>query len=247
MSGYNEFGYNEGGYNQGLDPFVVTPDLQTRWEERCLRALPREHVTADNREVIRALVNSLARSLAKTDRILTLLDTLFYPQTAPENFLRWILAEWFGWTLVPVGYPLGRMRQLLQNLSLHYERRNTVTGLRMLLEEFGVRCEISDMPVFIGDPVMTWGFAGPLTTWVKVLSVEPFEDGGESFIGGFIGDITPYGTTSIITGDFIAALCDWWRCGGTITEIELVVPAPHITVAGLDIFAPIQDESAITE
>src|SRR6185295_17552300 len=98
MSGYNDVGYNEGGYNEAPNPFVVSPELEAYWEARCLRAMPREHITEHNQPLWRALIKGLAQPLAKTDRILTLLDTLFYPQTAPENFLRYILAEWFGWT-----------------------------------------------------------------------------------------------------------------------------------------------------
>lgn len=223
--------YGEGLYGELIyGGEELSPELIALWEARCLAAIPANYKTADNLAVFKGMIRTLAEELARTDQTLTRMASYFEAVSAPEEFLRWIIAEFFGWVLIPDGYPVDPrgegiqsspcLRRLLANLAIHYQRRSTVAGVQTLLREFGIISQVYDRSLYAGGYVGTFGGTPPKRVRVRILGYEPFFFPRNTFIGGYLGHVYPHTTRQIITSDFVHALCNWSRAAGVHFLIE---------------------------
>jgi hypothetical protein len=163
-----------------------------------------------------------ALDLANINALLDDLVNYINPATAPEEWIDWIIHEWFGFHLIPDGYPLERKRRLLANLHLHFKRRHTPLGLTGLLSEFGIFNEVYDRPLYWGGYYGSFGSEWPLHVRVRVLDYEPFELPRNSYYGSYWGHQYYHSAKQIITEDFVVALCNWSRAAGVEMLIEFV-------------------------
>jgi phage tail-like protein len=163
-----------------------------------------------------------AEDLSRVNQAFDLLDTFVYPESAPEEWVEWMLAEWWGWTLIPQGYPLARKRRLLSNLHRHYKRRYTVTGIRELLREFGIVAEVYDRPLFVRGFTGSRGSQWPLKVRVFIHGYEAFFFPQRVFIGNFVGGhgLTAAKTRQMITEQFVLELVRWSRAAGAEFLVE---------------------------
>ena len=111
------------------------------------------------RDFLERLLLPTAEDLDRVHSTFDAIPSYIEPGTSPGEWLDWILTEWFGWTLIPEGYPVARKRRLLANLHAHYKRRYTVAanakagGGSGLLTEGGLQLVAED-----GQPLV--GFVG---------------------------------------------------------------------------------------
>ncbi|MEW6209828.1 MAG: hypothetical protein AB1631_15800 [Acidobacteriota bacterium] len=230
MPQYGQAVYNEEAYNTGSDNIDF-------FLARLVESLPPPYRPEDFegfnvRGFLGRILRPSAEDLDSVNATIDRLHELIAPESAPEDWLRWILTEWFGWTLIPDGFPVNPvveggpcLRRLLANLHLHYKRRYTVTGIRELLREFGIIAEVYDRPLFVGGFLGSYGVARhPLHVRIRVLSVEPFYFPRRVYVGGFIGGggTYLYQTQQIITESFIRDLVHWSRPAGVEDMIEIV-------------------------
>ncbi|HEY6330719.1 MAG TPA: hypothetical protein VI756_15390 [Blastocatellia bacterium] len=167
------------------------------------------------------LFELVSDELGSVDQVLTYLDSLFRPGAAPEVFVDWMLAEFFGWTLIPDGYPLIRKRQLLANLPGHYKRRGTREGIVRLLAEFGVHATATDTWVYWGGSYYgEYAVDGPLQVRVVIKYSDPWDTPGPTFIGDYYGYCYPYPPKLIVTQDFCMQLMAWERSAGMNFSVE---------------------------
>lgn len=247
-------------YGQPLYGGPIEPERLALWQQRCVDAgLPGPYAV-EARDFWNRAFSIVAEELAAIDRLLDRFDLLLYAESAPEEWIDWILQEWFGWTLIPEGYPLSRRRRLLyrdqsHNLALHYQRRYTVVGIRELLREFGVIADVVDRPLYVGDYLTTRGVTTPLNVWVRILYREPWESPKDNYIGNYVGHTYVYRTQPLVTNQFICALCEWSRAAGTRMIVEFVFRNQRRSIivslfdepARLEIEQPVTQEGNITE
>jgi phage tail-like protein len=240
--------FNELVYNEGLDntEFFLS---------RLVESLPAPYRPAEYRDFIERLLRPSAEDLARVNETLDRLDTYVYPESAPEPWLDWMLAEWWGWSLIPDGYPVERKRRLLSNLHLHYKRRYSTLGIKELLAEFGAIAEVYDRPLYSGSYLGSYGITSPLNVWVRVLYYEPWESPQDNYIGNYIGHTYAYRTTPIVTNKFVADLCEWSRAAGVRMIVEYVTRNEGLSIKAsiygqpteIGIDEPITNEPNITE
>jgi phage tail-like protein len=187
---------------------------------RLVESLPANYRPEEYRDFIERLLLPSAEDLGRANTTFDLLDTFVYPESAPEDWIDWMLAEWWGWTLVPVDYPLARKRRLLSNLHRHYKRRYTIAGIRELLREFGIVAEVYDRRVFTGGYYGSFGSVFPLNVRVRVLGYEPFFSPQRTYVGGYLGGIFAHTTQQIISEDFVMDLIRWSRAAGVRFLVE---------------------------
>ncbi len=209
--------------------------------ERLVESLPPAYRPPETEDFLRRFLLPSAEDLAYVNRVFDLLDTYVYPESAPEEWVRWMLTEWMGWTLIPDGYPVGTtdgsgaltrgLRRLLKNLHLHYKRRYTCVGIRELLREFGVHADVIDRRLFVRGFLGKRGVSKPLTTWIRVKYVEPFETPRRTHVRGWVGHTSVYRTGLIVTRPFIEALCEWSRPAGTNQLVDFVAFEPVARLA----------------
>ncbi len=207
-------------YGQGIYGGAAGDDLREEWRARCLNAIPPEHKTPDNLDLLERLITLLAEELADTDYLLNRFDTFFIPETTPEEFLFWIIKEFFGWVLIPEGYPIARSRRLLKNLAVHYIRRYALRGVQGILSEFGIFNEVYDRPPFVGGFYGSRGSRHPLNVRVIVQGYEALIKPQRVTVGNFWGGTWAYTTPQIITKDFVMALIRWSRAAGVKFLVE---------------------------
>lgn len=184
-------------------------------------ALPPNYRPAEYREFIGRILQPSAEDLSLVNQTYDLLDTFVYPESAPEEWVDWMLLEWWGWRLIPDGYPFARKRQLLSNLHLHYKRRYTIAGIEGLLAEFGIVSEATDRRPFVGGYYGTIGTEHfPLNVRVRILGYEAFLFPQKVYVGGFYHGTYAYTTQQIITEDFVMALLNWSRAAGARFFVE---------------------------
>ena len=174
------------------------------------------------RDFLERLLLPSAEDLAAVNDTIDLLDTYVLPESAPEEWINWMLAEWFGWHLIPEGYPLARRRRLLANLHLHYKRRYTLVGIRDLLKEFGIIAQVYDKPLFVGGYYGSFGSRWPLNVRVRILGYEPFESPQRTYVAGYYGGAYAYRTKQILTEKFVMNLVRWERSAGVQFLVEWV-------------------------
>ncbi|MBI3654084.1 MAG: hypothetical protein HY231_23890 [Acidobacteria bacterium] len=209
---YGELLYSEGGDNTAF------------FLKRLVESLPAPYRPPETRDFLERFLQPSAEDLARVNQTIDLLDAYVLPESAPEEWVSWMLTEWMGWTLVPDGYPLSRKRRLLRNLYLHYERRYTVRGVRELLREFGIVAQVYDRPIYTGGYYGTYGSRAPLRVRVRVLYYEPFSSPRRVYTGGYIGGRGTYAYTTpqIITDQFVMDLIHWSRAAGVEYLVEFV-------------------------
>lgn len=188
------------------------------------------------RDFLERMLLPSAEDLDRVHNTFDLLDTYVYPESAPEEWVRWTLTEWMGWTLIPDGYPLNprhieqgvdsspNLRRLLKNLHLHIKRRYTVVGVRELLREFGIIAEVYDRAIYTGGYYGTFGSRYPLRVRVRVLGYEPFFSPKRVYAGGYVGGrgLYAFTTRQIITEGFVMDLIHWSRAAGVEFTVEWV-------------------------
>lgn len=234
--------YGESLYSEGQDNTSF-------FLKRLVESMPPPYRPAETREFLEQFLLPSAEDLNAVNSVLDVLDTYALAQSAPENWLNWILIEWMGWTLIPDGYPVTRKRRLLANLHAHYKRRYTVgrntsnsyetddnstaiekqladpasgEGLRLLLREFGIVADVYDRPLYWGSYYGEWGVCPQLNVLVRVHYYEPWESPQNNYFGNFWGYTFLYRTTPIITNRFVAALCEWSRPAAVQTTIHFI-------------------------
>jgi len=149
------------------------------------------------------------------------LHAYFYPNSTPVSWLQWLIIEWWGWRLLPDGYPLLRQRQLLADLWFHYQQRSTPAGIYNLLAEFGVHAEVTDEPLYYEGYYEQPGIQGPLTAYVKVLYSDSWDSGTDSFYGEYYdGGAYAYDAVQIVDEGFILQLINWERVAGVQAIVE---------------------------
>ncbi|MGH9765212.1 MAG: hypothetical protein ACREDR_19800 [Blastocatellia bacterium] len=212
--------YGAANYSAGFEQ-----DLQTRrdnFNAKCVSAL-QQYVRPEWSDFWSRFLQLVSDELGAVDQLLTYLDNLFGPDTAPEPFIDLMIQQWFGWTLIPDGYPLLRKRQLLANLAGHYQRRNTPEGIRLLLAEFGVNAVVTDRPIY-WDGGSYYGqymvSDGPLQVRVVIRWLESWDHPQGVFIGDYLDYVTLYDVKFIVTEDFIMRLVAWERVGGTQITVQ---------------------------
>src|ERR1044072_404805 len=189
--------------------------------QRLINSQPPPYVTPENRDFFERFLLPTAEDLGRINQVLDLLDTYFYPESCPEEWLDWLIIEWMGWKLIPEGYPVARIRRLLKNLHAHYKRRFTCRpnkaksyttdenstalekklydlesgeGIQLLLREFGFVAEVIDRPIYVGGYVGTRGITSPLNVWIRVQYFEPWEQARNTFIRGYLSHTYVYKT-----------------------------------------------------
>jgi phage tail-like protein len=208
----------------GEQLYSAGQDNTTFFLKRLVESLPPPYRPAEFRDFLERFLQPSAEDVNNANAILDALNQYVTPESAPEEWVNWILTEWFGWTLIPDGYPLSRKRQLLRNLYLHYERRYTVRGVRELLGEFGVVAEVYDRPIYVGGYYGSFGSRAPLHARVRVLYYEPFYFPRRAYTGGYIGGRGTYAYTTpqVITEQFVMDLIHWSRAAGVSYLVEFV-------------------------
>jgi hypothetical protein len=148
------------------------------------------------------------------------LYTYFYPSSTPLSWLQWLIVEWWGWRLIPAGYPIARQRQLLADLWLHYQRRNTVLGIYGLLAEFGVHAIVTDDYLYYHGYYDQPGTGGPLVCFVEVLYMDSWDSGSDCFAGEYYEYTYYYTPITIVDENFIMQLLTWERVAGVQFIVE---------------------------
>ena len=149
------------------------------------------------------------------------LYSYFYPASTPLGWLQWLIIEWWGWRLIPNGYPIPRQRQLLGDLWFHYQQRNTPRGISNLLAEFGVHAEVTDEPLYYGGYYDQPGIEDPLTAYVKVLYSDSWDSGTDSFYDLYYdGGGYAYDAVQIVDEPFVMQLIEWERAAGVRIVVE---------------------------
>ncbi len=237
--------------------------------QRLIRTQPPPYVTPENRDFLERFLLPTAEDLGRINQVLDLLDTYFYPESAPEEWLDWLIIEVMGWKLIPEGYPVARKRRLLKNIHAHYKRRFTVgrnpnktyvtdengtaldkqlndaesgAGIRLLLREFGVVAMVIDRPLYVGSYVGQWGISSPLQSWIRILYFEPWETPRNTFVGNYVGFTYAYKTKPLVTKDFVRALLEWSRPAGTVQLVEWVTQNTRPRIEVLLDTQPVQQE-----
>lgn len=204
-----------------MPQYIENADNTAFFLSLLVESLPPPYRPSEYRNFIERLLQPSAEDLSQVNQAFDLLDTFVYPETAPEEWIDWMLTEWWGWTLIPDGYPIARKRRLLTNLHLHYKRRYTVRGIRELLKEFSIVAEVYDRRPFIGGYYGSFGSnLPPLTVRIRVLGYEPFFSPQHTYVGGFWGKVIAHTTPEIITDDFVLALIRWSRPAGMQFVVE---------------------------
>jgi hypothetical protein len=188
----------------------------------------------ESREFLKQFFYYAALDLATKNKTLDDLHYYINPRTSPEPWLDWMIAEWWGWTLIPEGYPLDPLgaeitsspckRRLLFNLHRHYKRRYTPQGIKELLEEFGVIADVYDGPIYYGGYYGSYGSRHPLAGRIRVLGFEPIEFPRRTFYGGYYGGTFYHSSRQIVTREFVESLVHWSRPAGVKIMIEWVAP-----------------------
>lgn len=200
--------------------YIENVDNTEFFKQYLVETQPSNYVTEDNRDFLGRLLLPSAEDFAWVNQTYDLLDTYIDPANAPEQWLDWMLTEWWGWTLIPDGYPLARKRRLLKNLYRHYERRYTCRGIRELLKEFGIVAEVYDRRPFVGGYYGSYGSVMPLRVRVRILNYEPFFSPQRTYVGGYWGGVYAHTTRQIITEPFVLALIRWSRAAGVSFLVE---------------------------
>jgi phage tail-like protein len=225
--------------------------------KRLIESMPPPYRPPETRDFLERFFAPSAEDLARVNQTIDLLDTYVLPESAPEEWLNWMLTEWMGWTLIPDGYPVLRKRRLLANLHAHYKRRYTVgrnttktyvsdvnstaiekqladpeagEGIRLLLREFGIVASVIDRPLYWGSYYGEWGVSDPLNVVVRVHYYEPWESPQYTYFGNYYGASYFYRTTPLITNAFVAALCEWSRPAGVQMLIHYVTQSAELRV-----------------
>lgn len=174
------------------------------------------------RDLLERYLYWTAKDLSQMLSVFLALPNYINPATAPEPWLRWMISEWWGFYLIPDGYPIDRVRRLLANLNIHYKRRYTKIGIKGLLNEFGISCEVYDDGLFVGGWIGSRGTRHPLHVRIIIHGYEAFDHPKNTFIGNFIGGGAKfvYSALHIITEDFVKALVHWNRGGAIQALIE---------------------------
>lgn len=214
---YGESLYQEGEDNTAFFQRLLVESLPPAYR-------PTDFQGFNVRDFIERFLLPVAEDLNFINAILDRLDTYVLPETAPEEWLRWILTEWYGWTLIPENYPVARLRRLLTNLHLHYKRRYTINGLHLLLEEFGIFNEVYDRPIYVGGYSRKYGSRFPLRFRVRVLGYEAFSRPKKVYVGNYAGGrgLFAYTTPQIITERFVLNLVHWSRPASAQSLTEFV-------------------------
>jgi hypothetical protein len=200
------------------------------FSKELVEALPPAYL--QNRELIEALFLPSAEYCAFVYTFWKTLYTYLTPATAPEEWVRWMLTEWMGWTLIPNGYPLSRLRRLLENLHKYYKSRSTPRGIEALLKEFGILANAYDRPLYYGSYYGTFAVdPWPLHVRVRIKGYEPFFLPKKTYWGGYLGSDYYHEVTQILTDEFVMALCRWSRVAGTRMLVEWVTYS-KVIVAG---------------
>lgn len=186
------------------------------------------------REFLERLLTPTGEDLARVVRIFEEIDTYLRPESAPEEWLRWLIVENMGWTLIPENYPVDSLgpditsspclRRLLLNLHRHYKRRYTVRGIQELLREFGVIADVYDGAIYYGSYYGSYGSRHPLAGRIRVLGYEPIDFPQRTFYGGYYGGTFYYESRVIVTRAFVESLVSWSRPAGVDFMIEWVAP-----------------------
>jgi phage tail-like protein len=236
--------YGEPLYSEGADNTAF-------FLKRLVESMPPAYRPPETRDFLERFLLPSAEDLNRVNGTIDVLDTYVLPESAPEEWVDWMLTEWLGWSLIPDGYPLHRKRRLLRNLHAHYKRRYTVgrntaksyvtipeqladpesgEGLKLLLREFGIVAEVFDRPLYVGSYLSEVGVGGPLDCVVRVHYYEPWESPLDTFLGGYLGNIYAYRTTPLITNAFVASLCEWSRPGGVRMVIHFMTRSATLRV-----------------
>lgn len=200
--------------------YVESFDNTDFFKNQLVESLPPNYRPEQYRDFLERFLLPSAEDLSRVNQTFDLLDQYVDPANAPEEWINWMLAEWWGWTLIPDGYPLERKRRLLGNLYHHYERRYTLRGIRELLKEFGIFSEVYDRRPFVGGYYGSFGSVMPLSVRVRVLGYEPFSSPQRTYTGGYWGGVYAHTTRQIITEDFVMSLIHWSRAAGVQFLVE---------------------------
>src|SRR6185503_148337 len=214
--------YGEPLYSPGADntDFFLSLLVET---------LPPPYRPEEYRDFLERFLRPSAEDLSQVNQTFDLLDTFVYPESAPEEWLDWMLLEWWGWRLIPDGYPVARKRRLLSNLHRHYKQRYTVKGIRELLREFGIIAEVTDRRPFVGRYYNTFGVQGfPLEVRVRILAYEPFFSPRNTSVGGYYAGTFVHTTRQIITEEFVRSLVHWERIAGVKICVEWRVASQEL-------------------
>jgi hypothetical protein len=220
-----------------------------------VESLPPNYRPEEYRDFLERFLLPSAEDLSRVNETFDRLDTFVYPESAPEDWIDWWLTEVMGWSLIPDGYPLARKRRLLADLLgvpgfpyKHYKKRYTTVGIKELLREFGVVANVYDRPIYAGGYLSDYGVTSPLNVWVRVLYYEPWESPQNNYVGSYMGAYA-YRTHSIITNEFVAALCEWERAAGVRMIVEYVTASnrPRALVSLYDVDTEIEIEQPTTQ
>lgn len=215
---YGDPVYGLGDAQLGDSP-VGDPEVMADYFVDCL---PPYYRPLDARDFLRRFLYYAAQDLAGQNAMYDRIYSLIDPGQAPGDWLDWMLAEWWNWTLIPDGYPIDRKRRLLANLHHHYQRRYTIAGVRELLREFGIIAEVYDRPLYARSFTHSRGSRHPLRVRVYILGYEPFYFPKRTFVGGFVGGrgTTVHKTREMITERFVMDLVRWCRVAGVEFLVE---------------------------
>lgn len=203
-----------------MSQYIENLDNTAYFKNLLVESLPANYRPEEYRDFIERLLTPSAEDFAAVNLIYDKLDQYVDPANSPEEWIDWMLTEWFGWTLIPDGYPLARKRRLLKNLYRHYERRYTRRGIRELLKEFGIVAEVYDRRPFVGGYYGSYGSVMPLRVRIRILNYEPFFSPQRTYLGGYWGGVYAHTTRQIITEPFVLALIRWSRAAGVSFLVE---------------------------
>ena len=213
------------------------------WLRFVVDAQPPSYRPAENRDFLERFLKYPALDLAIMRKQFRELADNINPATASEEWLDWMLHEWWGFHLIPANYPIDRKRRLLANLNQYFKQRYTRTGIIALLREFGIVAEIYDRRLFVGGFLGSYGVAEfPLRARIRVLYFEPFFFPRHVYVGGFIGASGThlYTTQQIITESFVMALVHWSRVAGCEFTVEFIAASQSVVDD-----APIPDDDEV--
>lgn len=235
--------HDQFGIVQGAGSGQFAPDFLNE----LVSCLPPAYRPPEHLDFLKRFLTPNAEDLTRWNQVFDNLYTYLDPFICPEDWLDWIIAEWFGWTLIPDGYPISRKRRLLAHLAadldgsgigFHYQNRSTITGLRNLLLEFGVHAIVTDAPMYVGGyvgadfpgslfPAMVAADPSPLGIRVIVQYYDAAHSDLNTYAAGYLGtrdessgNVYLQRTAPLVTDDFVVKLVEWERAAGVKAVIE---------------------------